>query len=217
MSRLTFAGTVVVCMVAIPAMAQGVSIKDVRIAFERNDDNLVVKELMTLSLEPAPAERPPTIEIPYPQHAAGVQLAESSKRDGVSLGPRTVTIRTESVENKLSLGISFLLPIKRGIVAFDQTLGVPVTLAHAALLFPGDRGTLKGDGFAPTQRHQTPDGLPALFTVGRDFEKGHLMLLISGLDQEDGQMRMLATVISFGMLLAGLFFWFRRKFADKAS
>jgi hypothetical protein len=117
-------------------------------------------------------------------------------------------------EQGRKIAVMFRLPIKDGVVAFDQSAGMPVALAHAALMTPGDNAAIKGNGFSPAERNQTPDGLPALFTVGRNFEDGHLVMLLTGLSDNGQWMRVIATVCSFGMLLFGFLLWIRRKMAE---
>jgi hypothetical protein len=200
-----------VAVLLVPVAGEAVAVRDVRIAFERERDHLFVREMLTLMPEAADSGEATALAIPLAKGARGAQLAEGSEGEGIALGGGALTVSRAVPEDGASVGVTFRLPIIDGIAAFDQSIGRPVALAHAAFLLPDDHTTLKGDGFSRAERHQTPDGLPALFAVGQSLEDGHITILITGLSGRDRWVRIIATIISGLLLLTGFLLWIRRK------
>lgn len=195
----------------VPVAGEAVTVRDVRVAFEREREHLFVREMLTLMPEAAEGGEVAALAIPLARGAEDARLADESAGEGIAVRGGALIVSREVPEDGMTVGVMFRLPVIGGVAAFDQTIGRPVALAHAAFLLPGDHTAMKGDGFSPAERHQTPDGLPALFAVRQSLDDGHITILITGLSDKERWMRTTTTVISGLLLFTGFFFWLRRK------
>jgi hypothetical protein len=191
-----------------------VTVKDMRLAFERQEETLLVKQM--ISLVPNPGAGAARFSFPLPTGALDAALVEDNDGAGVDLDAGKRLLTGTVPEKGRTIALTFLLPILDGTVVFDQQLGTPARLVHAALLWPADSVRLVGQGFSQAESDTTPSGMPALFTVAGNLEDGHVQLLLTGLTGTAMQRAaMVATISSFAILLFGLMVWMRRSITRK--
>ncbi len=211
MTRAYFTTLGLLAVILLPAAGIAATVRDVRIAFEREKDALFVREMITVLPD---GDGEASVVIPLAEGARQPELAEESAAAGIALRGNALAIERRLPEEGLNVGVMFRLPVLDGVVAFEQSVGRPVELVHAALLLPDEGNRLKGDGFSEPEIHQSPEGLPVMFVVGR-AASGHIRLLVTGLS--GGPLRWLGiglTILCFGGLFAGLLLWLRRKIAE---
>jgi hypothetical protein len=199
-----------------PRAASAVTVKDLRIAFEQRGDHLFVREMLTLEADEGDDAAKKPYEVPLPTGARRARIATGQGEAPVPVSEKRIVIEVPKTGRVIQIMCE--LPVLDGVVALDQRFKSGVKLAHAALITTDDRLTMKGDRFSRPETRETPEGLPALFTVGQQFDDGHIRILLTGF-AGGGFLRLdrLATILSFGMLAVGFFFWLRRAMAKDTT
>ena len=191
------------------AMAAPPAISDLRIAFELRDKVILVREMINLQSGESGDK---SIDLPLPRNAINPMLSDEYGLEGIQLNGAAVTVTPPIPAEGRTIAVVFGLPIVDGRTELDQQLGHAVSLAHVAYIGESRSIQIKGAGFGAVEENRIPSGLPALFTVGQNFDDGHIRLEIAGLeiDTPDTISR-LATLLSFGILSIGFVFWLKRR------
>ena len=112
--------------------AQGVSITDVRIAFEQKEEHVLVREMLTLKPEVESYQGETPYVVPLPAGARRAQVMEENGERGVAVSGKSVSV-TVPKEGRV-VQLMFELPVLNGVVALDQQFKSKVVLAHAAFV-----------------------------------------------------------------------------------
>lgn len=220
MSRLALGAFVAAFLAAaLPAHGAEVFFSDVRIAMEPQEGSVLVKEMFLLKPEGgADFPNPSGMVIPVPVDARGADLVKDSPAEGLSMTEGGVRVEGVIPTAGRQIGVLFLLPIRNGKMVFDQSLGAPVKLAHAALVGNVTEADLSGDGFGKSDIGETPSGLPARFVVGKDFNNGRIHITVNGLTADVlYPITVGLTIISFLVLAWGFVLWIRGRVSKDAD
>ncbi|MCP4600352.1 MAG: hypothetical protein GY847_07440 [Proteobacteria bacterium] len=188
----------------------GVTIEHVHTVFERKGANVEIMQ----SFQLGKANEVSSFMIPLPSGASGPQLM-GDNNDDVELKSDKFIVKVPIAEQRQSVSVRYILPIRSGSMIFDQQLRLPVASAQAISTWTAGDVVLNGRGFLPPQIHSLPSGLNGLVISGHNISDGHLIITLSGLeDGPEAWRRLIALLLSVVLLAAGLLIWLKNKMTD---
>jgi len=214
MKSLVLSGFVAVCAAVsgVRPAAAAAEISDLRVAFELQEGGIFAREMIVVKARGEDDAAQGEVRIPLPAGARDAALTEEETSEGVALTDDEIVFSGPFNEAGHTAAITFGLEIADGRAVFDQRFGRRIALAHAAFVGENETIQLAGPGFGKLALNRTPSGFPAQFTVGQDFEDGHVRLEITGFDGNAmDRFSRLATILSFGMLAVGFAVWLKRR------
>ncbi len=186
---------------------------DVRIATEKKNENLLVREMLVLKpVGEKDFSNPEGIFVTLPNNAFDIALAEGVLSEQITITQNAILIEGPIPVSGRQAAVMFLVPINNGVALISRSLGTKAELVHAAYVGQENNIELSGPGFSKNEKGTTPTGIPALFMVGRKYEDGEIRIIISGFRKNLVAVAALpVVVISFFILAIGFFIWIRNR------